>query len=107
MINVTEEGWKVEVLASPLPVLVDFTASWCGPCGTMKPRLSKLANTHKGRIKVCVVDVDKNSDLCDRYKVSSIPAFLLFKDGKKIATTCGSMSQKDLVKFAEKALEDK
>jgi thioredoxin len=73
-----EFNWKQEVLQSPEPVLVDFWATWCPPCRVMNPVLEALAK----EFKVCKVNVDTNQPLAAHYSISSIPAFLIFKDGR-------------------------
>jgi thioredoxin 1 len=80
-----EFNWKTEVLQSAEPVLVDFWASWCPPCRTMNPVIDSLARD----FKVCKVNVDTNQELASRYRVSSIPALLIFKDGQIAAQHVG------------------
>ena len=80
-----EYNWKNEVLNSTEPVLVDFWAAWCGPCRTMNPVLESLARDYK----VCKVNVESNQELANHYGISSIPALLIFKDGKIVAQHVG------------------
>src|SRR5438045_8331601 len=80
-----EFNWKREVIQSTEPVLVDFWASWCGPCRTLNPVIESLASD----FKVCKVNVDTNQELASHYGISSIPALLIFKDGKVAARHVG------------------
>jgi thioredoxin 1 len=84
-----EFNWKKEVLQASEPVLVDFWASWCGPCRSMNPTIEALASD----FKVCKVNVDSNQELASHYGVSSIPALLIFKEGKIAARHVGVTSE--------------
>src|ERR1700747_1924273 len=83
--NVTDATFETEVLQATEPVLVDFWASWCGPCQGMNPTIEALAR----EFKVCKVNVDTNQELAAHYGISSIPALLIFKDGRIVARHIG------------------
>jgi len=85
-------NWKKEVLQSQEPVIVDFWAAWCGPCRSMNPTIEVLAKD----FKVCKVNVDTNQQLAARYNISSIPALLVFKDGRVVTQHVGVMSEASL-----------
>ncbi len=78
---VTQQNFEQEVLKSDIPVLVDFWATWCGPCRMVAPIVAEIAEENAGRIKVCKVDVDENPELAARFAVSSIPTLMVFKNG--------------------------
>lgn len=81
-INLNDENFKKEVLEADLPVLVDFWASWCGPCSTLAPVIKELADDYQGKIKVCKLNVDEGRASATEYEVMSIPTLIIFKDGK-------------------------
>jgi thioredoxin 1 len=101
----TTENFEEEVLQSSVPVLVDFFADWCGPCKMMAPIVEKLAEEYDGRVKVGKCNTDENLQVAQRYRISSIPTFIIFKDGKPAATFMGAMSAKDLKDKVENALK--
>jgi thioredoxin 2 len=80
---ITDASWSVEVDASPLPVLVDFWAPWCGPCRTMGPVLDQLAAETSGRLKVAKLNVDENPEAAARFGVQAIPTMVLLDGGQK------------------------
>ncbi len=81
-----------EVIQSPKPVLVDFYAEWCGPCRTMKPRLLDVAERIGENAKVVEIDVDKEKELAERYRIQSVPTFIIFKNGQQLWRHSGMIS---------------
>lgn len=88
-IILTEQNFEEEVLKSDKPVLVDFWATWCGPCRMLAPMIEKIAEEQEGVIKVGKVDVDEEMDLATKYGISSIPTLMVFKEGKVVNSSVG------------------
>lgn len=88
-IVITEENFEQEVLKSDIPVLVDFWATWCGPCRMLAPTIAELAEELNGKVKVGKVDVDEQPGLAAKFGVSSIPTLFVFEGGKVKSTTVG------------------
>lgn len=86
---VEENNFQAEVLDNPLPVLVDFTAAWCGPCKMLEPVVSRLAQDWADKIKVVKLDIDENIDLTTRYQVMGVPTLMLFINGKPVERVTG------------------
>ena len=103
-INLNDENFKKEVLEADLPVLVDFWASWCGPCTMLGPVIAKLADDYQGRIKVCKVNVDEGKSAAAEYGVMSIPTLIVFKDGKVIDKFVGVLPKAKLEEKLEAIL---
>lgn len=89
LISIAGDAFTSEVLAADVPVLVEFVASWCGPCRVQKPLLVELARETAGRCKVCVVDVEANPALAVRYRVHSAPTLMVFRRGEPVAQRVG------------------
>ena len=98
-ITITKANFEEEVLRSEKPVLVDFWASWCGPCKMLAPGLHEFADEHAG-LKVGKVNVDEEMDRAMRFGVSSIPTHILFKNGEAVKTTVGFLPKAQLESFA-------
>ncbi len=87
--KLTEAAFEAEVLKSPLPVIVDFTATWCGPCKMLDPLVAQLAQEWNGKVKVVKLDVDDNSNLAMKYGVMGVPSLLLFVGGNPVQRLSG------------------
>lgn len=93
IIQATAENWKREVEGSPIPVLVDFWAEWCGPCRAIAPALNELSAEWAGRLKIVKVNVDESPELAGSYGIRSIPTLLLFQGGVVRQQLVGAMSK--------------
>jgi thioredoxin 1 len=85
----TDGNWKTEVLESPIPVVVDFWAPWCGPCRMLAPTIEKLAGEFQGKIKVGKMNTDENQDTPGGLRISAIPTVLVFQNGKEVDRLVG------------------
>lgn len=88
-VTITKNNFDVEVLRSEIPVLVDFWATWCGPCRMLAPVISEIAEEYAGTVKVGKVNVDEEPELAMQFRVDSIPTVMLFKEGRLVNTTVG------------------
>ena len=103
-LHFTDTTWESDVLKSPTPVLVDFWAEWCGPCRMMGPTIDTIADDYAGRIKVGKLNVDEHPSSAMRYRVTSIPAFLVFKDGQVVEQRVGTMGKTELASVLDRHL---
>ena len=94
----TDASWVQEVERSPIPVLVDFWAPWCGPCRAVAPTMDRIAAERAGRLKVVKLNVDENPQTSARFQVQAIPTMILFRDGKPIDQIRGAVPKPALDK---------
>ncbi len=88
-IILSKQNFREEVLSSPIPVLVDFWATWCGPCKMLAPTIAKIAEEKAGVVKVCKLDVDEEPEIAAQFGISSIPTLMVFQNGKPVKTSVG------------------
>ena len=100
----TKENFEEEVMNSPIPVMIDFYADWCGPCKMMGPVVEKLAEKYEGKVKIGKVNSDNEPELSERFQVMSIPDIVFLKDGKIKDQSIGAVPQKVLESKIEKLL---
>ncbi|MBN8716219.1 thioredoxin [Thermomonas sp. S9] len=104
VLHATDADFDAQVLASEVPVLVDFWAPWCGPCKMIAPALDQLAADYAGKAKVVKVDVDQNQATAMKYHVRSIPMLLVFKGGQIHGQQIGAVGKAQLAQMLDKAL---
>lgn len=99
--SVNSSNFETEVMQAPLPVLVDFWASWCPPCRALAPTLEELAGDEAHRLRIVKVSVEEDRELPERYNVRNIPTLILFKNGEAVARIVGNRSKKALLREIE------
>ncbi|RKX61280.1 MAG: thioredoxin [Thermodesulfobacteriota bacterium] len=101
---VTDQNFEKEVLQSPIPVLVDFWAIWCGPCRVIAPIVEELAEELEGKIKVCKLNVDENPVTPAKYGIRAIPTLIIFKNGEPAEVIVGAVSKATILNALNKVI---
>src|SRR5690606_16156782 len=99
--HLSDDAFEQEVLQSPLPVLVDYWAEWCGPCKMIAPILDEISKEYQGRLKVAKLNIDDNQQTPPKYGIRGIPTLMLFKNGNVEATKVGALSKSQLTAFID------
>ncbi|MBQ3798367.1 MAG: thioredoxin [Butyrivibrio sp.] len=102
--SLNSQNFEQEVLKSSTPVLVDFSADWCGPCKMMAPVIDELADMYEGEMKVGKINVDQSPDIAQKYNVMSIPMFAFFKNGEVVETAVGALNKTKLQAIIDRVL---
>jgi len=100
--HVTDANFEAEVLKSDLPVLVDFWATWCGPCRMMGPLLEKAQDAFAGKVKIVKYNVDESGEVAASLNIMSIPTLAVYQSGKLVETATGAMPASQLSQFIER-----
>jgi thioredoxin 1 len=95
---VADSTFDEDVLASQTPVLVDFWATWCGPCRMMAPMVDEIATTHAEKLRVVKVDIDQAAEVAERYQIMSVPTFAVFVDGQMVKRIAGAKAKSALLR---------
>lgn len=99
VVHVDDSNWEAEVIKSELPVLVDFSATWCGPCQRLSPIVEKFATDNVGKVKVVKVDIDEASTIASDLKIRGVPTLMVFKAGASLGHKVGLISLAEMTNF--------
>ena len=99
-----DQNFKIDVLDSKKPVLVDFWAEWCGPCKAIAPSLEELSEEMASKLKIVKINVDENPSISQTYSIRSIPALMIFKDGEKISEKMGALPKSALQSWVNETI---
>ena len=100
--EVSDSSFDGDILKSSVPVLVDFWAPWCGPCRSVAPVIDELATQYAGKLKVAKINVDESTEVAMRYQITSIPTFILFKNGQVADRALGALPRSEFVKLIDR-----
>jgi thioredoxin 1 len=100
--EVTDTDFETEVLNSDIPVVVDFWATWCGPCRKLSPVIEEISDEYAGKVKFAKVNIEQSVEIAKNYSISGIPCLLVFKDGESVERLTGLMPKSTIISHIEK-----
>ncbi|HAG73322.1 MAG TPA: thiol reductase thioredoxin [Gammaproteobacteria bacterium] len=104
IVHISDSSFDADVLQADGPVLVDFWAEWCGPCKMIAPVLVELATEYEGKVKICKMDVDANTETAPKFSIRGIPTLILFNKGEVAGTKVGALSKSQLSAFIDSVI---
>jgi thioredoxin 1 len=102
IVHLNSKDFETVIKTSPIPVLVDFWAAWCGPCKAISPILKDIDAEHSGSVLVAKVDIDENGDIAQKYNVMSIPTLILFQNGEMVKREVGAKGKTQILAMISK-----
>lgn len=104
IVHISDTSFNQDVLEADGPVLVDFWAEWCGPCKMIAPVLEELADDYEGKLKICKLDIDANTQTAPKYGIRGIPTLIVFNNGEVVGTKVGALSKSQLSAFIDSVI---
>ncbi|MAV32521.1 MAG: thiol reductase thioredoxin [Gammaproteobacteria bacterium] len=104
IVHTSDDNFEQDVLKADGPVLVDFWAEWCGPCKMIAPILEEIASEYGGKIKICKMDVDANTNTAPKFGIRGIPTLIIFNNGEVAGTKVGALSKSQLSAFIDSVI---
>ncbi len=104
VIPVNDLNFEAEVLKSDIPVLVDFSATWCQPCRAIAPLVNQLAGEYEGRVKVTALDIDESPVIAQKFQIRGVPTLLMFKGGQQVGQQVGAVPKTKIAALINNAL---